>query len=52
MQDHEERGMSETERAAARTVVDFDAAETTCPACGTSFATDATRCPDCGLNFG
>jgi predicted amidophosphoribosyltransferase len=52
MQEHEERHLTPTERSAARAVVDFDAAEATCPACGTQFPTSATRCPDCGLNFG
>jgi hypothetical protein len=41
-------GLRATDRAA-----DFDAEETSCPACGTRFATaGVTRCPDCGLNFG
>lgn len=32
---------------------DFDAEETTCPACTTTFKTaGVTRCPECGLNFG
>jgi len=32
---------------------DFDATETSCPACLTPFATaGVTRCPECGLNFG
>lgn len=45
--------LADDERAAAETVVDFDAEETTCPACGTSFPTSKTdRCPECGLNFG
>lgn len=31
---------------------DFDAEETQCPACLTTFKTaGVTRCPDCGLNF-
>ncbi len=34
-----------------RTVVDRDAAETDCPACGAHFATSEPRCPDCGLNL-
>ncbi|MDA0375154.1 MAG: hypothetical protein O2865_15330 [Planctomycetota bacterium] len=52
MKQHQELGLTATELAAAHAVVDFDAAETDCPACGTRFATTATRCPDCGLNFG
>jgi tRNA(Ile2) C34 agmatinyltransferase TiaS len=34
-------------------VADFDADETSCPACGHRFKTaGATRCPDCGIAFG
>jgi hypothetical protein len=34
-------------------VCDFDADETQCPACLTTFVTaGVTRCPECGLNFG
>lgn len=34
-------------------VCDFDADETQCPACLTTFRTAGTsRCPECGLNFG
>jgi rubrerythrin len=49
------RGLSEAERAAADLVVDFDADETTCPACLTTFATANAadgKCPACGLRFG
>ncbi|MCA8949975.1 MAG: hypothetical protein KDE27_10765 [Planctomycetes bacterium] len=32
---------------------DFDAEETSCPACMSTFRTAGiTRCPECGLNFG
>lgn len=32
---------------------DFDAEETSCPACMTPFKTaGVTRCPECGINFG
>jgi hypothetical protein len=35
-----------------KAVADFDAEETTCPACMTPFKTaNADRCPDCGLRF-
>ncbi|MBK8974534.1 MAG: hypothetical protein IPM29_01275 [Planctomycetes bacterium] len=45
--------MSPEECAAADAVVDFDAEQASCPACGAQFETAAaTRCPDCGLNFG
>jgi predicted amidophosphoribosyltransferase len=47
-----DRGLTEAERAAADTVVDFDADETTCPACQTPFRPPAARCPECGLHFG
>jgi tRNA(Ile2) C34 agmatinyltransferase TiaS len=31
---------------------DFDAEQTSCPACSASFATAGRdRCPDCGLRF-
>jgi hypothetical protein len=33
-------------------VVDFNAEEMTCPACGHTFATGPTECPDCGLFLG
>lgn len=52
MQAMREAEMSRTELAAARHVVDFDAAEAQCPACGTRFPTTVRRCPECGLNFG
>lgn len=38
--------------AAASLVIDPDAAETTCPACLTTFATGPVDCPDCGLAIG
>ena len=35
------------------TVSDFDAEETQCPACLTTFmSAGVTLCPECGLNFG
>lgn len=33
-------------------VVDFNASEMTCPACGHEFATGPSECPDCGLFLG
>jgi len=45
-------GLSEEEARAAEMVVDFDAEETTCPACMTTFRPDAPMCPGCGLRFG
>lgn len=38
--------------AASAIVNDPDAAETTCPACLTVFATGPADCPDCGLAIG
>ena len=32
-------------------VVDLDAAENDCPACGERFTTGAARCPGCGLRL-
>jgi hypothetical protein len=50
------RGMSDEQIAAleasAGIVIDPDAAETTCPACLTTFATGPAECPDCGLVLG
>jgi hypothetical protein len=50
------RGMSDEQIAAleasAQIVIDPDAAETTCPACLTTFATGPAECPDCGLVIG
>lgn len=37
---------------AAQIVIDPDAAETTCPACLTTFPTGPRDCPDCGLRLG
>ncbi len=48
-----ERGMTDQDRDAMETVVDFDADETTCPACGHAFPpAGVSACPDCGLSFG
>lgn len=47
----EDAGLDPEAVARSRAVVDFDADEATCPACGTTFTTDATRCPECGLRF-
>jgi hypothetical protein len=38
--------------AASRIVIDPEAAETTCPACLTTFATGPQTCPECGLTIG
>lgn len=53
---HERSRLSDEERAAldaaAAAVIDFDAAELTCPACGHTFPTGPNECPDCGLFLG
>jgi rubrerythrin len=33
-------------------VIDLNAAEVTCPACGHTFDTGPSECPDCGLFIG
>lgn len=38
--------------AAADAVLDFNAAEMQCPACGHAFPTGPNECPDCGLFLG
>ena len=42
----------EAAEKAASIVIDPDAAETTCPACLTTFATGPEVCPECGLFVG
>ena len=51
LEDHWQRNASAVERQAADAVIDLDADEFTCPACGASFA-KAPRCPECGLRLG
>lgn len=50
------RGLSDEQvaalEAATAIVIDPDSAETTCPACLTTFATGPADCPDCGLAIG
>jgi len=50
------RGLSDEQvaalEAASAVVLDPVAAETTCPACLTTFATGPVECPDCGLSIG
>jgi len=52
LREAELEGMSPEERAAAEKVVDLDAEEIECPACGHRFASGPERCPDCGLRLG
>ena len=49
---HERRGMSPEEQAAADAVIDLDADENACPACGGTIPRQARMCPDCGLVLG
>jgi hypothetical protein len=43
----------ETGRRRTRIVADFDAEQTTCPACEATFnPKGVTECPDCGIRFG
>jgi len=42
-------GLSAAELAAADSVVDLDADEAQCPACGDSFTPGVRNCPGCGL---
>ena len=52
-QRHLNRMLSREGLPVREVVCDFDATETQCPACLTTFATaGVTRCPECGLNFG
>jgi DNA-directed RNA polymerase subunit RPC12/RpoP len=46
--DWEERA-SEEERCAAEALIDHNAEQITCPACGTTFPTGPAECPECGL---
>lgn len=52
IQDQWKAGLSEEEAATTELVVDFDAEETTCPACLTTFRPEVFTCPGCGLRFG
>lgn len=43
------RNATPEERQAASLVVDHNAPEITCPACGATFPTGPSECPSCGL---
>ncbi len=44
--------MTPEERAAAEAVIDLDAEENACPACGGRIPGEARMCPECGLVLG
>jgi hypothetical protein len=44
-------GLDEQQQAIADGVLDFNAAEMTCPACLTAFPTGPQACPECGLQL-
>ncbi|MGD2064812.1 MAG: hypothetical protein PVF51_14720 [Nitrospirota bacterium] len=46
-----DRQASVAERRAAAAVIDHNAPQITCPACGMTFATGPSECPDCGLGL-
>ena len=46
------RALDDHDLSGCDAVVDMDAGEATCPACGFTFQTSTTTCPDCGLCFG
>ena len=46
---HQSVGLSEAEQVASEAVVDLDADEAQCPACGDSFTPGIRNCPGCGL---
>lgn len=48
----ERRSMTPAELAAADAVVDLDAEQNECPACGAIVPGGSERCPDCGLRVG
>jgi len=56
LQAHLQAHFSDGERAAlaaaASAVLDFDAPQMRCPACGFEFETGPKECPDCGLFLG
>ena len=52
LDEHWTSGLTPVELASAEMVVDFDAEETTCPACLSPFAPTVLECPSCGLRFG
>ena len=49
---HQDQGLDEAARLAARMTIDLDAEESTCPACLGVIPRAAQRCPGCGLRLG
>jgi len=52
MRTAERAGMSAEELAAADAVIDLEADENACPACGGTIPRDVRMCPECGLMIG
>ena len=52
MRSAERAGMSPAELTAADAVIDLDADQNGCPACGGTIPGGARRCPECGLRIG
>ena len=46
------RALDDHDLSGCDTIVDMNAGQATCPACGFTFQTSTTTCPDCGLCFG
>jgi uncharacterized protein (UPF0212 family) len=46
------RALDDHDLSCCDTVVNMDAGEAICPACGFTFQTSTSTCPDCGLCFG
>ncbi|WP_339134563.1 MAG: hypothetical protein WGN25_15700 [Candidatus Electrothrix sp. GW3-4] len=44
-------GLEDHDLSTAGAIIDTEAEQATCPACGYSFSTTETTCPDCGLCF-
>lgn len=45
-------GLDPEQRKQAEAVIDLEADENACPACGTGFAGAPSHCPECGLRIG
>ena len=50
--EQERARMSPEERDAADSIIDLDAEQNACPACGGTIPQARQRCPECGLRIG